>query len=334
MNLKKIKEIISGDNFKQIAKYLLLVFGSIFIVFVIFKLTLPKLINANTNRAIEGLLPVVVLFLTIMAVNKLLFAFSLEWIKRILMNNDGFMSYFAPITGDLKVRNYYAAFQYELGNEFTFPGFVGILPVIGSLISAGTMLNLFRVIAVEGIEYFTDELGLAFLLTLIAYVLLLNTRALAISGIISSCKNRVYMSSIRLYTLLPSITSAIWFLYFVVAILIPPLRGLVQIPIINLIAILIPILVLSGLEYHGIKQVSKDITSRYDMESVLKNTRNQFYKANYNSNSNQGYVSPEYQEYQGYNNYQDQGYEDYQNQGYLNQGNNNNNHYQDNWWNN
>lgn len=339
MDFRKIKDFLTSDSSKQIIKYLCAVIASIAIIFVIFKLTIPKLINANTSRAVDGLLPVAVLILTIMIVNKLLFTFSLEWLKKILMKSDNFISYIAPVTGDLKLRNYYADFQYELGNEFTFPGIIGIFPVIASLLSTIANLNFIRVAIVEGLEYFTDELGLAFLLALIAYVLLLNTRALALAGFISSCKDRVYMATTNLYTKLPMVTSVIWVVYFVIALLIPPLRSLVQIPAINLITVIVPILILPFLEYHGVKQVSRDITSRYDMEAILKNAKQEFYKASSYSKPQQGYVSPEYQNYQNQG-YQEQGYLN-QNQGYQNQGypdqdyqNQGQNHYQNGWWNN
>lgn len=316
------------ENKQNLIKYGGAILGILVAVFLVFKVIIPKVINSNTKVAIEGLLPLIIFILTVLIINKILLASSIEWLKRIMMGQDNYLTEIAPVISDFKLRDYYSKFQIELGSEFVGIGFIGTLPVIGSLISALATLNFFRVLFVEGYEYMTDELFMAFMIAVIAYILLLNCRSLALADIINSCKNRTYMASTALYVYLPKVTAVAWFLCFILPLIIKPLGRLTNMPIFNLISIIIPIVILPAMSYIGIKKMSKDIISSYDMNSVLNAYKNKF---NAQQPQPGGYVSSDfYQEQGGYqqgNQQQGRYYQDGYNQGYNQDNYNQNNQY-------
>lgn len=310
--INKLDQFMQGLSAKKRA--VLTVIFSIIIVAImaiLIKLLIINPIKNTTNIVISNLIPIFLLISTILIVNKIFFAFSLEWMKIIMMETDNYIFFMLPVIGDIKLRDYYSKFQRELGAEFESSGVYGLLPVVFTIISNLATLNAIRVIISEGLEYYTDEVAFAMLIALIAYIGLLNVRSLAIGGIIDGCKNRTYLSGVKIYTILPKVTTLLWFICFLLSVIIKPLGAITSLPIINLLSIVIPIVVLPLTSVIGMKATGKDIAGRYEIDSTLNKIKymyNQGYNAQWDSdiNSQQGYVSPEYRDaYNNQNNYND-----------------------------
>lgn len=241
--------------------------GLIFAMYLIItKLISPAIMKSGDD--FKSMFVVISLIITIYLVNAIGFAFNLEELRKILMGEGNmFLALLLPFKADIVLRDYYAEFQSEVGEEEGLGSIYAVLPILSSLllvIVSVTWLpyTLYR----EGILFMSRELGLVAIVVFVLFTITQIFRNIAVTKIVKACGSLTYINNPSKYLMIALAISAGWALVFIVS----PMLALVGInityPIINIFALVLPLTVLPISTYLGIKATRKDMTLDYDMD--------------------------------------------------------------------
>lgn len=165
---------------------------------------------------------------------------------------------FLPVVSDIEQASIYSRFRTDI-SEGKMPGIVGLLPIIGGVVSLLFSLNLVRLVAKYGIFYSTNEVTYGFLFAVLAYTVYVSLRNLSTSLILASTGDMTYVNGTKYNVYLSVFLLLLWVLFLVFTAILRIRISFLNVPIVSIVIFAVPSLIQPILIKMKSKQVKEDI---------------------------------------------------------------------------